>query len=92
MINFVGFCHSFLVCVIRSHFDDVYYNTLSAEVMDLKAQQASMLKSEATLLSNQGLLMEHFESMSIRLDHMYEDQQKILQILQNQFPPPSESN
>jgi len=60
-----------------THFDDAYRNTLTAEVMELKTQQASMVEFQATL-SNQGLLMKHFESMLIRMDHMYEDQQKIL--------------
>ena len=60
-----------------THFDDAYHNTLTAEVMELKTQQASMGEFQATL-SNQGLLMKHFESMLIRMDHMYEDQQKIL--------------
>ena len=40
-------------CPSRStHFDDVYYNTLTAEVMDLKTKQASMFESQASLLSN----------------------------------------
>jgi len=61
--------------------------------MELNTQQASMLESQALLLQNQGLLMEHFASMQIRMDHMYEDQQQILRILQNQFPsPPPESD
>jgi len=33
-----------------SHFDDAYYNTLTAQVMDLKTQQTSMLESQAALL------------------------------------------
>ena len=74
-----------------TYFDDAYHNTLTVQVMELKTQQVSMLKSQASLFQNQTLLMEHFASMQIRMDRMYEDQQETLQILQSQFPPPPPS-
>jgi len=55
-------------------FSDAYYITFTAEVLSIKDQQASILESQATLLQNQSLLMKHFESMSNRMDHMYENQ------------------
>ena len=38
-----------------SHFDDAYYNTLTAQIMDIKTQQASMLESQTALLKTKDL-------------------------------------
>ena len=44
-------------------FLDVFYNSLSAEILAVQNQQASMIASQTALLNNQSLLMEHFMNM-----------------------------
>ena len=69
-------------------------NTPTAKVMEIKSQQASMLESQTSIIQNQGLVLDQFATMQIRMDHMEQDQHEILWILKSQLPqpPPSGSN
>ena len=44
-------------------FLDAFYNSISAEILTLQAQQTSMLNCQSALLTNQSLFMEHFMNM-----------------------------
>ena len=61
-----------------THFDDAYYNTLTAEVLDIKTKQTSMIESQPSILNNQSLILDQFMDMNIRMDHMDETLQEIL--------------
>jgi len=74
-----------------THFDDAYYNTLTAEVLEIKAQQVSILESQTSLLNNQGMILNQLMNINIRMDTMKATQQEILQLLKHQFPQPRPS-
>ena len=56
--------------------------------MTLQAQQQSMLDSQAALLINQSLLMDHFMSMQLKIESFETTQKEILDLLKTRFPPP----
>jgi len=66
-----------------SHFEDAYYNTLTAEVLEIKTQQASIMESQTALLNSQSILMDHFLNMHIKMNTLEATQQEILSILKN---------
>ena len=49
---------------------DVLYNSLSAEMLDIKARQTSMMESQTSIINNQGLILDRFLNLNIRMDHM----------------------
>ena len=51
-----------------SYFDDAYFNTLTAKVLEIKTQQASMMESQTSLLNNQSMIMDQFLNMNIKMD------------------------
>ena len=53
-----------------THFVDAYYNTLTSEVLEIKAQQAFMFESQTSLLNNQGMILDQFINTNIRMDTM----------------------
>jgi len=85
-----------------TEFSDVYYNSVSAQITELKSGQDrlfeqhdqllahhnSLLASNALILEKQGSLMEQFHSMSLKFDEMYEAQRAYF----SRFPPPPESD
>ena len=49
-------------------FLDAFYNSISAKILTLQAQQQSMLNSQSVLLNNQSLLMEHFMNIQLKTE------------------------
>ena len=72
----------------QTHSSDAYYNTLTAEVLEIKSQQTSVMESHTALFNNQSMLMKHFLNMQIKMDFFEATQQEMLGILKTHFPPP----
>jgi len=68
-------------------YPDAFYNSISAEILTLQAQQQSMLNSQSALLTNQSLLMEHFMNMQLKMESFDATQKEILDLLKTCFPP-----
>ena len=80
-------------------FGDAYYNSVTAQIAELKSGQDrlfeqhdqllahhnSLLESNALILKNQTSLMEQFHSLSLKFYVMYDAHCAYF----NQFPPPS---
>ena len=68
-----------------SHFDDAYYNFLNTQVLDLKTDQKQLLK-------NQSDIMDSLQSLTIKVDAIYDNQEERMRMFRNQFPLSSRSN
>jgi len=66
---------------------DVLYNSLSAEILDIKARQTSMMESQTSIINNQGLILDRFLNLNIRMDHMDKTQYKRFFIISTPFHP-----
>ena len=75
---------------LTQHFYDAYYNTQSAQVLNLTTSQERLFNQQAVLLKSQTEIMDHIQSLTIKMDAMYD-----LMMDRSQFPPlppPSGSN
>ena len=67
---------------------DAFYNSLSAEIASLHANNQVIQDNQTTLLHNQSLLMTRFETMQLQMDSFASTQTEILNLLKTHFPPP----
>ena len=65
------------------NFDDAYYNTLFAQVLNFTTGQEKLYDQQVVSLKNQNEIMDHLQSLTIKMDAMYG-----LMMDMSQFPPP----
>ena len=67
---------------------DDLYNSLSVEILVVKAKQTFMMESQTFIINNQSLILDQFLNLNIRMDHLDITQQEILHYFKNNIPPP----
>ena len=70
---------------------NAFYNSLSAEILDIKSKQTSMMESQTSIINNQSLILDHFLNLNIRMDYLDFTQQEILYYFKTNFSPPPPS-
>jgi len=74
------------------YFDFAYYNTLTAQVLNITTGQERLFDQQANIIKTEEEIMQHLHSLSTKVDTMHEDQQTLMMMFKNQFPSPSGSN
>ena len=55
-----------------SHFDDAYYNSLNAQVLNLVTDQEKLFNQQAILLKNQNEIMNNLQYLTIKVNVVYD--------------------